>query len=282
MSTDPVPGEVRRPRQLARQAKVAEAVMADGTIRIERLAEMFNISLMTVHRDLDELESRGVLRKSRGVATATSTILVESSDVYRMSRQGQEKEALALAAMELVEPGQAIILDDSTTVLRMAPHLEHKAPLTVITNVLSLMNELRGTRGITLIGIGGEFHHWCNAFMGPMTTQALAELHADTAFLSTAAITRDIAYHQVTETIETKRAMLKSANRKVLLVDHTKFQRHALHALAPLTDFDTVIVDDATPADDVDRMRGNGIHVVVAASLPPTRRPKAATSKETA
>lgn len=282
MSTDPVSGDVRRPRQLARQAKVAEAVMAVGTIRIERLAEMFSISLMTVHRDLDELESRGVLRKSRGVATATSTILVESSDVYRMSRQGQEKEALALAAMELVEPGQAIILDDSTTILRMAPHLEHKAPLTVITNVFSLMNELRGTRGITLIGIGGEFHHWCNAFMGPMTTQALAELHADTAFLSTAAITGDVAYHQVTETIETKRAMLKSASRKVLLVDHTKFQRHALHALAPLTDFDIVIVDDSTPAADVDRMRGKGIHVVVAASLPPTRRPRAATTKDTA
>lgn len=272
--TSPEAGDPRRPRQVDRQARIAEAVMADGTIRIERLAAMFDISLMTVHRDLDELESRGILRKSRGVATATSTILVESSDVYRLSHQAKEKEALALAAMELVEPGQVIILDDSTTILRMAPHLEGKAPLTVVTNVLTLMSELRGTKGLTLIGIGGQYYGWCNAFMGPLTTQALSELHADTAFLSTSAITRDVAFHQVTETIATKRAMLRSANRKVLVVDHTKFDRQAMYALAPLTDFDTVIVDDATPAADIDRMRGKGIDVIVAPTMTTPRRPR--------
>lgn len=272
MTTSPVSGDARRPRQADRQARIAEAVMAEGTLRIERLAAMFDISLMTVHRDLDELEGRGILRKSRGVATATSTILVESSDVYRLSHQAKEKEALALAAVDLVEPGQAIILDDSTTILRMAPHLESKAPLTVVTNVLTLMSELRGTKGLTLIGIGGEYYGWCNAFMGPLTTQALSELHADTAFLSTSAISRDVAFHQVTETIETKRAMLNSANRKVLVVDHTKFDRQALHALAPLTAFDTVIVDDATPAADINRMRRKDIHVIVAATVTPSRR----------
>ncbi len=270
--TSAVSGDARRPRQVDRQARIVEAVMADGTIRIERLAAMFDISLMTVHRDLDELESRGILRKSRGVATATSTILVESSDVYRLSHQAKEKEALALAAIELVEPGQVIILDDSTTVLRMAPHLESKAPLTVVTNVLTLMSELRGTKGLTLIGIGGQYYSWCNAFMGPLTTQALSELHADTAFLSTSAITRDVAFHQVTETIETKRAMLNSANHKVLVVDHTKFDRQALYALAPLTAFDTVIVNDATPLADIDRMRSKNIHVIVAPTMLTTRR----------
>jgi len=275
MLTEAVAGDARRPRQAARQAQIAEAVMADGTIRIERLAKMFDISLMTVHRDLDHLEARGVLRKSRGVATATSTILVESSDVYRLSHQAREKEALALAAMDLVEPGQAILLDDSTTVLRMAPHLESKAPLTVVTNVLTLMSELRGKLGLTLIGIGGQFYGWCNAFMGPMTTRALADIHGDTAFLSTSAITRDIAFHQFTETIDTKRAMLRSANQRVLLVDHTKFERQALHALAPLTEFDTVIVDNATPGSDVTRMQEQGIHVVVAPQNAPARRESA-------
>ncbi len=61
--------------------------MAEGAVRIEQLAERFKISVMTVHRDLDELEGRGLLRKDRGVATATSTSFVESSDVYRSSRQ---------------------------------------------------------------------------------------------------------------------------------------------------------------------------------------------------
>ena len=263
-STEPVAGDTRQSRQFARQRAITEAVMAQGSIRIEALAERFNISLMTIHRDLDELEGRGVLRKSRGIATATSTILVESSDVYRLERQAPEKEAIALAALHLIEPGQAIFLDDSTTVLRLARHLIEKAPITIITNALTLMNDLRGTAGITVLGLGGQYYNWCSAFMGPMTTQSISSLRADTFFMSTSAITNDIAYHQFLETIETKRAMLDASNRKVLLADHSKFQRQALHALAPLKDFDAVIVDDATSAEDVKRMRSKGIEVVVA------------------
>ena len=264
MSTEQVAGDARQSRQFARQQAITEAVMAEGAVRIEQLAERFQISLMTVHRDLDELETRGILRKNRGVATALSTSLVESSDVYRLNRQAAEKESLALAAMAFVEPGQAIFLDDSTTVLRMAAHLAGKAPLTVITNVLTLINELRGTGGITLLGLGGQYYNWCSAFMGPMTTQAITALRADLFIMSTSAITKDIAFHQFMETIETKRAMFESANRRILLADHTKFERQALHALAPLRDFDAVIVDHATPHEHVERMRVKGIEVLVA------------------
>src|SRR5690606_26419867 len=130
------------------QLAISDAVMAEGSVRIEVLAERFGISLMTVHRDLDELEDRGLLRKSRGIATATSTALVESSDVYRSNKQLSEKETIAMRALEFVEPGQAIMLDDSTTTFHLVPHLHTKTPLTVITNTLTIMNELRGTRGV--------------------------------------------------------------------------------------------------------------------------------------
>ncbi|UIJ35214.1 MULTISPECIES: DeoR/GlpR family DNA-binding transcription regulator [unclassified Allobranchiibius] len=264
MSIEPVAADSRQSRQMARQRAITEAVMAQGAVRIEELAERFDISVMTVHRDLDELESRGILRKSRGVATATATSLVESSDIYRTGREKREKEAIAIAAMDFVEPGQAILLDDSTTVAHMAPHLQSKSPLTVITNVLTLINELRGARGITLLSLGGEYYNWCSAFMGRMTTQAISNLRADTFLMSTAAITDDIVFHQALETVDIKRAMFDSASRRILLVDHTKFEKRALHALAPLSAFDTVIVDAGTPDQHVTRMRDQGIHVVVA------------------
>ena len=237
--------------------------MAEGAVRIEQLAERFGISLMTVHRDLDELESRGILRKTRGVATATSTSLVESSDVYRSNRQAVEKEALVLAAMDFIEPGQAIFLDDSTTVLRIARHLGGKAPLTVITNVLTLMNDLRASRGITLIGLGGQYYNWCSAFMGHMTTREIAQLRADIFIMSTSAVTNDVVYHQYLETVDTKRAMFESASKRILLVDHTKFGRQAVHALVSLKEFDAVIVDDGTSLKDIERMRDKGINLVV-------------------
>jgi DeoR/GlpR family transcriptional regulator of sugar metabolism len=261
----------RQSRQQARQRAITEAVIAAGTIRIEQLAEQFGISLMTVHRDLDELQNRGVLRKGRGVATATSTSLIESSDVYRSSRQLAEKDALALAAMELIEPNQAIFLDDSTTVLQMAKHLQTKAPLTVITNVLTVINELSSARGITLLALGGEYYNWCSAFMGRMTTAAIENLRADTVIMSTAAIVDDIAFHQAVVTVDTKRAMFDAAKTRILLADHTKFEKRALHALAPLSDFDVVIVDAGTPIEHVSRLRAKGINVVVAPVVGRTR-----------
>ncbi|QTX04963.1 DeoR/GlpR family DNA-binding transcription regulator [Agromyces archimandritae] len=254
----------RQSRQASRQRAITEAVMAEGAVRIEDLAERFGISIMTVHRDLDELEGRGLLRKSRGVATALSSALVESSDVYRSSRQLAEKEAIAQAAADFIEPGQAIILDDSTTTLQLVPHLQAKKPLTVITNTLTIMAELRATNGITLLGLGGQYYNWCSAFMGRITTTTLAKLRADVLLMSTSAISDDIAFHQTQETVDVKRAMFEAAGTRILLADHTKFDKRALHAMLPLADFDAVVVDAGTSARHVERLKEAGVRVVVA------------------
>lgn len=254
----------RQNRQAARQRAITEAVMSAGAVRIEDLAERFGISQMTVHRDLDELEGRGLLRKSRGVATALSTALVESSDVYRSGRELPEKEAIAQAALEFIEPGQAIILDDSTTTLHLVPHLHTKKPLTVITNTLTIMNELKSTNGITLLGLGGQYYNWCSAYMGRMTTSAVSALRADLLVMSTSAISDDIAFHQTLETVDVKRAMFDAASRRILLADHTKFDKRALHAMLPLAEFDAVVVDYATDRSHVTRLRKAGVNVVVA------------------
>jgi DeoR/GlpR family transcriptional regulator of sugar metabolism len=198
------------------------------------------------------------------VATALSSSLVESSNVFRLGREQVEKEALARAAMDYIEPGQAIFLDDSTTVLAMAKLLPEKAPLTVITNVLTLMNELNGVRGISLVAIGGNYYNWCSAFMGRMANEAIGKLRADTLIMSTSAITDDTCFHQTLETVDTKRAMFDSAATRILLVDHTKFEKRALHALAHLTEYDLVIVDDGTAQEHIDRLRAQGVNVVVA------------------
>jgi DeoR/GlpR family transcriptional regulator of sugar metabolism len=261
---DQMPSDSRHARQLVRRQLIAETVMAEGSLRIEDLSERFGISLMTAHRDVDEFVSRGLFRKTRGIVSAAPTSLIESSDVYRASRQSIQKKLIAETAMQFVEPGQAIFLDDSTTVLQMAAHLPGKVPLTVITNSLNIMNELRAVRDLTLIGLGGQFYNWCNAFMGHITTSEIKRLRADIAFVSMSAITDDIAFHQSAEMVETKRAMFESAAKRILVADHTKFERRALHSFAALSEFDVVIVDEDVPGRHLERMHSKGINVVIA------------------
>ncbi|MGH3952081.1 MAG: DeoR/GlpR family DNA-binding transcription regulator, partial [Pseudonocardiaceae bacterium] len=233
-----LPAEGRVSRQRERQSAIAADVMADGSVRIEALAEKHGISLMTTHRDLDALVSRGVIRKTRGMATALSSSLVEASDLFRRGLQHAEKAALARAACAFIEPGHALILDDSTTTRHLVPSLSDKTPLTVITNYLPVIEDLNGEPDITLIALGGQFYPWANSFMGHVTVKTTRDVRADLFIMSTSAITDDACFHQMQETVDTKRAMFDSAATRVLLVDHTKFARRALHALAALAEFD--------------------------------------------
>lgn len=261
---DEIPSDSRQTRQLARRQMIAEAVMAEGSMRIEDLTDRFGISLMTAHRDVDDLISRGLFRKTRGIVSAAATSLIESSDVYRSGRQSTEKAVIAAAAMQFVEPGQAIFFDDSTTVLPMAGHLAAKVPLTAITNSLTLMNALKGIHDLTLLALGGQYYNWCNAFVGRSTVQEINSFRADLAFISMSAIVDDMVFHQSPEMVDTKRAMFDCAAKRILLADHTKFERRALHRFATLSEFDVVIVDEKTPAVHIDRMRSKDINVVIA------------------
>ena len=102
--------------------------------------------------------------------------------------------------------------------------------------------------------------------MGHMTVREIRRLRADIAFMSMSAITDDFVFHQSAEMVETKRAMFDCAARRILVADHTKFERRALHSFAALSEFDVVIVDEDTPVEHLDRLQSKGINVVVAGS----------------
>ena len=260
-----------RPRD--RQARIVDLVTEEGSIRIDDLAAILDVSPMTIHRDLDTLSEQQLITKVRGAAKVLQSALFESAVRVRVARQSREKEAVARAAVEHVDPGQAVMLDDSTTCVYLARLLRSHAPITVITNFVGVMRELWGVSGIHLVGLGGTYHEWADAFMGGMTVDAIHALRADLLVMSTSAITDGVCYHQSQDTIMFKRAMLEASARKILFVDHTKFTRRALHALVPMTAFDLVIIDDATPREIQEQLRSQDIPLeVVSVSGPQTAR----------
>jgi DeoR/GlpR family transcriptional regulator of sugar metabolism len=210
---------------------------------------------MTIHRDLDELEARGVLRKVRGGATAQPSSLFESSVDYRMGECLAAKRAIAHQALRHVEPGDSVILDDSTTTFRLAELLPQRAPLTVITNFLPSINLLHDQRGISLISLAGRFSPQYGAFLGAMTEASVRALRANVLFVSTSALTGDVLYHQDQEIANSKRILMRSAARRILLVDHSKFEKQALYRVVPVADFDLVIVNEDIDAATLDRLQ---------------------------
>lgn len=224
----------------SRRQGIMDFLMDAGTASVDDLASRFGVSRMTVHRDLDELEENGFLRKVRGGASIQPSGLFESDFRYRQKQATEEKQRLAAAAVAMIEPGQTVILDDGSTAGGIAGRLSGLRPLTVITNNLAVIEELSGVGGINLIALGGLYSKKFHGFFGLLAEDTLKSLRADVAFLSSSAIDGASAFHQDQEVVQTKRLMMAAAARKYLLVDHGKFGRTALHFLTDLKAFDAV------------------------------------------
>lgn len=233
----------RRPgvRAEDRRQAIVDLLVERGSAGLEELANSFEVSRMTIHRDLDELEAAGLLRKVRGGATIEASAQFESDWRWRARQGSAEKRLIAAHAAALIEPGQSIMIDDSTTAAALSPHLAALRPLTVITNNLALMGALADQGGVTLIALGGTFSRKFNGFFGLQTDEALTGLRADLAFVSTSAISGRAAFHQDGEVVAIKRRMMRSATRCFLLAENAKFGKTALHFMAELDQFDGVV-----------------------------------------
>lgn len=242
--------ENQRAAPLARQDRILEMVIAEPTVSAAQVAETFGVSLMTAHRDLDALERRGAVRRFRGGVSALPSNVFDSSIHYRMRANIDEKAAIAREAATLIEPGMAVLLEDSSTTLELARALVDVEPLTVITNFPAIIDVFAQSDTTRVIALGGEYLRNHQAYHGLQCIESLSTVRADIHFNSTSSMNHTHAFHSEPEVVLLKRAMMGAAERSVLLMDHTKIGRTALHVVAPLTDFSDIVVDfHADPAD---------------------------------
>ena len=227
-----------------RRHRMTDFVLAEGSVPIQRLAELFGVSLMTTYRDVAHLERQGIIRKFRGGITAQPSSVFESNVRYRLAVHREQKEAIARRAIAFVEPGMSVILDDGTTLLPLARLLTTVAPLTVITNFVPTLSILRDYPSINLIALGGTYQPTHDCFAGSLCVAAIEHIHADLLFLSASAISSAQVFHQEQEIVSTKRAMLRSSREHFLLADHTKLGKTALFQVARLDVIDRFITDD--------------------------------------
>lgn len=247
-----------------RRQEIMEQLVAQGTVDLEDLAERFAVSKMTIHRDLDQLEEAGLLRKVRGGASIESSTQFESDFLYREQRATAEKRLIAHAALKLVEPGMTVIINDGSTAGLLGELLAEKRPLTVITNNKAVIDELHLKQGITVMALGGVYSRKFNGFFGITTDESLGRLKADIAFISTPAIEGMNVYHMDEDVVRTKRCMIAATKRAYLMADHLKFGRTALHYMADINEFEGVIVNQEPDAQAVLELNEAGIKLILA------------------
>jgi DeoR/GlpR family transcriptional regulator of sugar metabolism len=249
-------GDDRRERLLDYLHKKPEA-------SVEDLAQFLAVSKMTVHRDLDRLQELRVLRKTRGGATLLPSILFEADYAFRIRQNRNLKQALAKAVAELVDPGMAVMVDDSSTTGAVLDALDAVRPLTIITNSLNLTNQLVRSSNLSVICLGGRYDPVTESFLGLVCENATSRLRADLAIFSTAAVQGTSAYLHDQDVVRAKLAMRVAADRSVLVFDHTKIGKSALNYFSSLAEFDEVFVDDQIDARHAELLRREKVNLKI-------------------
>ena len=250
-----------------RQQAMASLVGEHGRLSVAAIADRFGVTTETVRRDLSTLERIGLVRRVHGGAVpASSLAVIESGLGERDQANTAEKELIAKAALdELPPPGGTVLIDAGSTTARFASLLPRDHRLVVLTHAVPIAARLAGLPHIDLYLLPGRVRTTTQAAVGSDTVRALGRLRVDVAFLGTNGISVRHGFSTPDEAeAATKRAMVRAAQRSVVLADSSKLGREHLVRFAALEDVDALVTDAEADPAAVAELEQAGIEVVVA------------------
>lgn len=231
----------------ARRQNMLEVINARGFATLTELTDALGVSESTVRRDLEHLESHGLLRRTHGgaIREADVTVGMPAFD-ERTGSKVAEKRMIGRAAAALVEDGDSILLDGGTTTLEVARALIGR-PVQVVTNSLPIANLLAASKETELILVGGYVYPRTGVALGPLAVATMGNIRVRIAFLGAGGIMPDGVHNSNLLLVETERAMIACGQNVVFVADHSKFGRLALAKLCPLEQMRTLITDPGIP-----------------------------------
>jgi len=251
----------------SRRNTILQLARDHGVVRVSELSRRFDISEVSIRRDLAKLEEYGLLRRVHGGAVSAPGSAGARTFDSRSASRLDEKRRIGQVAAQLVERGDCIILDSGTTVLQVARHIariaDERGPLTVITPSLAAFRELAHVRGLQLFVLGGIYQPDYQTLVGPQTLANLRGFHVDKLFLGADGLSLE---HGVTTAdileAEVSRAMVQIADRIIVVADSSKVNSAGFTSIIPLSRMTTLVTDAATPQPFVDNLRMQGVEVV--------------------
>ena len=250
-----------------RQHAIATLVTERGRLAVTAVAEEFGVTTETVRRDLSILERAGMVRRVHGGAVPAGALtLVETGLGERHGTRTEAKRAIAAAALSLLPAADgSVLLDGGSTTAALADVLPSDRRLYVATNSVPIAARLSASPGVTLHVLGGRVRGITQTAVGDATVRALRDLRLDVVFLGTNGISPGHGFSTPDEAeAATKRAMVRAAQRVIVLADSTKLGREHLVRFAAVEDVDVLVTDGGADPGVVAELETTGIEVLIA------------------
>ncbi|MCF7817392.1 MAG: DeoR/GlpR family DNA-binding transcription regulator [Kiritimatiellales bacterium] len=255
-----------KPTTAAARIEAIKTLLCENqSVSITHLAEQYEVSEMTIRRDLQKLEEQGEAQRTHGGALPSERMLFEFDFSIKRSENREAKRAIAAAASELIKPGHRIILDNGTTTLELAMILRDYRDITVVTPSLAVAAALQFSEGIETILLGGALRRGRPELTGIVTETILDMFSVDIAFqgsdgvgLDGSLYTEDPRVSQVDRRIRTRAA------KTYVLADSSKIGKTALIAHGRLKDTEALITDSNLSKANRRALEKTGAKIIIA------------------
>lgn len=264
MSTMDAPRESRSLLAPERRARILDLVRHNKSVLVKDLCAQFGVTGETIRKDLSLLEQEGALIKTYGGAYIQDGVKNEIDASIRAGLFPEAKNAIGARCAALIEEGDTVFLDESTTCLAVARHLL-SLDITVVTNSLAIAQTFaEGGRGRLLLS-GGELDRKNRCFVGGSAEGFLSRYHMDKSFVSCRGADRAAGVTDGSAVNGRIRAMmLQRAKKRFLVLDHTKLDKTNFFQICTFEDIDAVVVDAFPDAGWRDFFRQRGVQVMEA------------------
>lgn len=232
---------------------------------VRELSEKLKVTPETIRKDLTILEGEGKLIKTHGGAFIRDGVKNDIDVRIRETIYLAAKEKIGLKCSELIEDGDTVILDASTTSLQIAKNIVNKNKVTVLTNSLKVAGELSNYSNIKLVLLGGTLDRSSLSFVGNNTEEMLEKYFVDKAFVSCRGISME---HGITDSNEfqaiIRKLMFKKGQKKYLVIDMTKFDVIAFSLIGDFSIIDAVVAEEFLNDEWIDFFKANNIEMIKA------------------
>jgi DeoR/GlpR family transcriptional regulator of sugar metabolism len=252
---------------IARQEYIVQRLQETGAVAIDELSATLGASIATIRRDLEDLESRSLLKRTRGGAVPIGPLFYEpfrndSSFQDRVSSFAEEKRRIGLAAAKLVSKGQMVALTGGTTTTQVVRSLKVLSDISIITNTVNVAMELSNRKDIEVIVTGGHLRGNWFTLVGAIANTAAETLFSDIMFIGVDGIhaKQGLTCTNSSEA-EVLRKLVQHAKMKVVVADHSKLGSVSKYLLCPTKGIDKLITDIGAAASAVAPFEKLGIEV---------------------
>lgn len=248
-----------------RQKNLMDLLVTNEVMSVSDLSEKLNTSMMTIRRDLDYLEQKGIIRKVHGGAVLVKSESAQPTFHERIDEFADLKQSIGREVAKLIKEGSIVFFDAGTTPLAVVDYIPDDLEFTAITTGLITAVALCNKPKVNVINIGGNIHGSSYSSTNHLAVEMIKNFNADMAFISTKAFSlQQGSFESLLPLIEVKKSMVSVSRKVVLLADRSKFETKSLCLSIPIENIDLIITDSSTPANLIDGIKEIGKEVIIA------------------